>query len=204
MRPLHPALQRGFTLVELMVTVTVLAVIMALAMVWIYVIEGSKYVSTDNAQVDGDKISIVAPSSGYLVDWTGKQGTQLIENHVLGRIKNQAGFAQPQQPIMAPGAGTIPQRPLPGPASLGQFDGDDMRPVAPLSDVQRLEVLHERLATVIDPGVVKVDMVDGAVTLRGTVRDAATRKAVEGIAKGCLSDYYVRSEIDVSEGRTSR
>lgn len=104
----------------------------------------------------------------------------------------------------APSAGTIPQRPLPGPASLGQFDGDDMRPVAPLSDVQRLEVLHEHLATVIDPGVVKVDMVDGAVTLRGTVRDAATRKAVEGIAKGCLSDYYVRSEIDVSEGRTSR
>lgn len=108
-------------------------------------------------------------------------------------------------PSPAPtGAGAMPQRPLPGPASLGQFDGDDMRPVAPLSDVQRLEVLHERLATVIDPGVVKVDMVDGAVTLRGTVRDAATRKAVEGIAKGCLSDYYVRSEIDVSEGRTSR
>lgn len=90
-----------------LIVIGAIAAVMAIAMIWIYVVEGSKYVSTDNAQVDGDKITINAPSSGTLTDWTATQGTQLIKNHVLGRIKIQAGFAQPQQPIKAPGDGTI-------------------------------------------------------------------------------------------------
>jgi len=90
-----------------LIVIGVVAAVMVLAMIWIYVIEGRKYVSTDNAQVDGDKITVNAPSSGTLTDWTAKQGTQLIKNRVLGRIKIQAGFAQPQQPIKAPGDGTI-------------------------------------------------------------------------------------------------
>lgn len=90
-----------------LIVIGVIAAVMVVAMIWIYVVEGSKYVSTDNAQVDGDKITINAPSSGTLTDWTATQGTQLIKNRVLGRIKIQAGFAQPQQPIKAPGDGTI-------------------------------------------------------------------------------------------------
>ncbi|QET05117.1 hypothetical protein FOB72_24050 [Cupriavidus pauculus] len=109
---------------------------------------------------------------------------------------------------VAPGSDKLPpefaqsgQRPLPGPAALGQFDGDDMRPLEPLNDAQRLEVLHERLSMVVDPGIISIDMIDGAVTLRGTVRDAPTRKAVENIVMGCLTDHYVRSEIDVAATR---
>lgn len=83
------------------------ALVVAIAMIYIYVIEGRKYVTTDNAQIDGDKIAINAPSSGTLTDWTAKQGTPLIKDHVLGRIRIQAGFAQPQQPIKAPGDGTV-------------------------------------------------------------------------------------------------
>jgi len=101
----------------------------------------------------------------------------------------------------APEFANAGQRPLPGPAALGQFDGDDMRPVEPWNDAQRLEVLHERLSMVVDPGVIQIEMIDGAVTLRGTVRDAPTRKAVENIVMGCLTDHYVRSEIDVAATR---
>ncbi|CAG2153752.1 BON domain-containing protein [Cupriavidus plantarum] len=101
----------------------------------------------------------------------------------------------------APEFANAGQRPLPGPAALGQYDGDDMRALEPLNDAQRLEVLHERLSMVVDPGVISVEMIDGAVTLRGTVRDAPTRKAVENIVMGCLTDHYVRSEIDVSATR---
>jgi multidrug resistance efflux pump len=90
-----------------LIVIGVVAAVMVLGMVWVYVIEGRKYVSTDNAQVDGDKITVNAPSSGTLTDWTATQGTQLIKDRVLGRIKIQAGFAQPQQPIKAPGDGTI-------------------------------------------------------------------------------------------------
>ncbi len=90
---------------------------------------------------------------------------------------------------VAQGSGAPPaihteQRPLPGPASLGQFDGDDMRPVEPLSAGQRLEVLDERLAALVDPGTVKGEVGEGDVlVLRGTVRDEATRAGVEQVAR---------------------
>lgn len=100
-REMKPSTRRALMIIG------IIAAVIAAVMIYIYVIEGRKYVSTDNAQIDGDKISINAPSSGMLTDWTATQGTQLIENHVLGRIRIQAGFAQPQQPIKAPGDGTV-------------------------------------------------------------------------------------------------
>ena len=65
-------------------------------------IDTRNYVSTDNAQIDGDKISVNAPASGTLVDWTGTQGTLLHKDEVIGRIQIQGGFVRPEQPIRAP------------------------------------------------------------------------------------------------------
>src|ERR1044071_2042106 len=89
-----------------LIVIGIVAVLMALVLVYIYVIEGSKYVSTDNAQIDGDQISVNAPSSGTLTDWMATQGTHLHEDQLVGRIKILGGFVQPQQPIRAPGNGT--------------------------------------------------------------------------------------------------
>jgi multidrug resistance efflux pump len=100
-RELKPSTRRALQIIG------TIAAVIAVAMIYIYVVEGRKYVTTDNAQIDGDKIAINAPSSGTLTDWTATQGTQLIKNHVLGRIRIQAGFAQPQQAIKAPGDGTV-------------------------------------------------------------------------------------------------
>ena len=72
-----------------------------------YVIETRNYVSTDNAQIDGDKISVNAPASGTLVDWTGTQGTLLHKDQVIGRIQIQGGFVRPEQPIRAPADATV-------------------------------------------------------------------------------------------------
>ncbi len=80
---------------------------MTLGLVYNYVIEGRKYVTTENAQIDGDQISVNAPSSGTLTDWTATQGTELRRDRLVGRIKIQGGFVQPQQPIRAPGNGTV-------------------------------------------------------------------------------------------------
>lgn len=105
---------------------------------------------------------------------------------------------------VAPGAGApapivdTEPRPVPGPAALGQFDGDDMRAVSPLSARQRLEVLDERLATLVDPGTVKAEVdEDDALVLRGTVRDAATRDGVERAARETFPDCTLRSEVSV-------
>lgn len=72
-----------------------------------YVIDAREYISTDNAQVDGDKIVINAPTSGTLIDWRATQGNELSRDQVVGRIRINGGFVQPQQPIRAPADSTV-------------------------------------------------------------------------------------------------
>ncbi len=100
-RSLKPSTRRA------LIVIGIVALLMAIGLVYIYVIEGSKYVSTENAQIDGEQIAVNAPSSGTLTDWTATQGTELRKDRLVGRIKVQGGFVQPQQPIRAPGDGTV-------------------------------------------------------------------------------------------------
>lgn len=72
-----------------------------------YFLTVRNYVSTDNAQIDGDKISINAPTTGTLLDWTATQGADVHKGQSVGRIEIQDGFAAPQMPIKAPGDGTV-------------------------------------------------------------------------------------------------
>lgn len=90
-----------------LLVILIVAVLIASAIAASYFINSRNYVTTDNAQVDGDKISINAPNSGTLIDWSAKQGTVLQENDVVGRIKIQGGFVQPQQSIRAPANSTV-------------------------------------------------------------------------------------------------
>jgi multidrug resistance efflux pump len=90
-----------------------LIVILALALVagggfaTSYFLTARNYVSTDNAQVDGDKIMVNAPVSGTLVDWTATLGAALNKDQVVGRVKIMNGFNQPLMSIRAPGDGTV-------------------------------------------------------------------------------------------------
>jgi multidrug resistance efflux pump len=72
-----------------------------------YFIDAQNYVTTDNAQIDGDKISINAPTSGTVIDWRATQGAQLQQDHVVGRIRLQGAFVQPEMPVRAPADGTV-------------------------------------------------------------------------------------------------
>ncbi len=99
-----PAGRRGMkrsTRISLLV-ILIVAVLVGAAIGASYFINSRNYVSTDNAQIDGDKISINAPTSGTLIDWSATQGTELKKNDIVGRIKIQGGFVQPQQSIRAP------------------------------------------------------------------------------------------------------
>jgi len=84
-----------------------LAVLVGLAFLARYLIDTSNYTTTDNAQVDGNQISINAPTSGTLLDWRGQVGASLRENASVGRIEMQGGYVQPQMVIRAPGDGTV-------------------------------------------------------------------------------------------------
>jgi multidrug resistance efflux pump len=90
-----------------LIVIGIVASVMAITMVVVYVVEGRKYVTTENAQIDGDKISVNAPASGTLTNWTATQGSELTQDQVVGRIRIQGAFVQPQQAIRAPGNGTV-------------------------------------------------------------------------------------------------
>jgi len=84
-----------------------LAVLVGIAFLARYLIDTSNYTTTDNAQVDGNQISINAPTSGTLLDWRGQVGASLRENASVGRIEIQGGYVQPQMTIRAPADGTV-------------------------------------------------------------------------------------------------
>jgi multidrug resistance efflux pump len=92
--------------IALIVTI-VLVLLAALGLGGAYFMYSRQFVSTDNAQVDGDKVQIVAPVTGTVVDWRGAQGTQVKRDQVIGRIKQGSSGAQPQRIMRAPGNGTI-------------------------------------------------------------------------------------------------
>ena len=83
------------------------AVLVAVAFGVRYLVDTSNYVTTDNAQVDGNQISINAPASGTLLDWHGQVGQQLRQYGAVGRIEMQGGYVQPQMVVRAPAAGTV-------------------------------------------------------------------------------------------------
>jgi multidrug resistance efflux pump len=72
-----------------------------------YFLKARNYVTTDNAQIDGDKILVNAPTSGTLTGWAATQGAFLRKDEIVGRIQIRAGFAQPRMNIRAPADGTV-------------------------------------------------------------------------------------------------
>lgn len=87
--------------------IVVVALLAAAAFAANYFINSSKVVSTDNAQVDGTQIPIVAPTSGTLVGWRGTVGSVLRRDQVVGRVQQQGAYVAPQLPIRSPASGTI-------------------------------------------------------------------------------------------------
>jgi multidrug resistance efflux pump len=85
-----------------LIIILILALIAGLAFAASYFLNARNYVSTDNAQVDGQQIMINAPATGTLVDWRIFQGAVVHKDEVVGRIKIQDGFAQPLMSIRAP------------------------------------------------------------------------------------------------------
>jgi multidrug resistance efflux pump len=87
--------------------ILIVALVAAGAFATSYFLNARHFVSTDNAQIDGDKIAVNAPTSGTLVDWRVTEGSTLREDQVVGRIEMQGGFAQPLMSIRAPADGTV-------------------------------------------------------------------------------------------------
>lgn len=70
-------------------------------------IRAQRFVTTDNAQVDGDKIVINAPDSGRLVRWEVDEGSSIRRDQVLGEIQMPGAFVGAQRKIRAPERGNV-------------------------------------------------------------------------------------------------
>jgi multidrug resistance efflux pump len=98
-----------------LVGIGVVALLAAVGFTVSYLLDASRYVSTDNAQVDGTQIPVVSPASGTLVGWQGAPGLMMHRDQVVGRVRLQGAYVAPQLAIRAPAAGTI--------ANSGTTDG---------------------------------------------------------------------------------
>jgi multidrug resistance efflux pump len=107
-RPAPPAAQRLKRSTKIaLVVIAMVSVLEALAFAGTYFGYSRHYVSTDNAQVDGDRIPINAPVAGTVTDWLIDEGSVVRENQVVGRIQGVGSGAQPKRTVRAPRAGTI-------------------------------------------------------------------------------------------------
>lgn len=90
-----------------LVVILIVALVAAGGFATSYLLNARNFVSTDNAQIDGEQILVNAPTTGTLIDWRATEGTVLNEDQVVGRIKIQGGFVQPLMSIRAPADGTV-------------------------------------------------------------------------------------------------
>lgn len=90
-----------------LIVIGAIAVIAAIVLIVNWALNASRYVTTNNAQIDGTQIPITAPSSGILTDWTATMGTAVTKDQAVGRITVQTGYLQPQLVVRAPAAGVI-------------------------------------------------------------------------------------------------
>src|SRR5262249_16294965 len=90
-----------------LIVIFVLAIVTAGGFGASYWLNTRNYVSTDNAQIDGDKISINAPTSGSLVNGTANGGVAVRRDQIVGRIEIMNGFVRPRTPIRAPDDATV-------------------------------------------------------------------------------------------------
>lgn len=87
--------------------ITVVTLLEAAAFTGTYFLHSRNYVSTDNAQVDGDKVDINAPATGTLIDWSLSQGSSVERNQAVGRVEEPGSGARVKRTIRSPGKGTI-------------------------------------------------------------------------------------------------
>jgi len=89
------------------IVILTVSLLEAIAFAGTYLLVSRHYVTTDNAQVDGDQIKINAPVTGIVTDWSITGGSVVRENQIVGRVQSTGGGAQATRPVRAPGDGTV-------------------------------------------------------------------------------------------------
>lgn len=132
--------------------------------------QSSLYLETDNAQVSGQEISIVAPAAGKLVSWSGTIGTKFNSGDSVGQIEVQNGNTTQTISIPIPQNGTIVQNDAttdqyvaPGTPLAAAYDMNNLTVTANIDETKIQDV---KVGDIVD---VYVDAFPGT-TLNGSVK----------------------------------
>jgi multidrug resistance efflux pump len=75
-----------------------------------YYNQTANYLSTDNAQISGQQVTIAAPANGKLMDWKGNTGDQFSKDDTIGTIQTTGPDGKPAQVgVTIPTSGTVVQ-----------------------------------------------------------------------------------------------
>jgi EmrB/QacA subfamily drug resistance transporter len=146
-----------------------------------YLSYARNFVSTDNAQIDGDQIVVTAPATGTLMDWQGGVGATFQRGQVIGRVQIPNGFVKPQMSIRAPADGTVALSNAVDGAWVTQ--GSTLATAYNLADIYVTARVQETDINSVRPGQavdISVDAYPGA-KLTGHVQE------VEGASAGTFS-----------------
>jgi multidrug resistance efflux pump len=105
-----------------------------------YMKSAATYISTDNARVDGQSVTVAAPVAGQLSYWSGKVGQSYDSGQQIGTVRSDAGPTE----IILPASGTIVQQN----AVERSFVGPGT-PLARLYDLNNLWVMANVKETII-------------------------------------------------------
>jgi len=70
-----------------------------------YYLQSVNYITTSNAKIDGQAVTVSSPGAGTLSSWNGNVGDTFTAGQQLGAVQTQTGT----EPIRAPGSGTVVQ-----------------------------------------------------------------------------------------------
>ncbi len=71
--------------------------------------QSTLYLTTDNAQVSGQQVTIAAPATGKLVQWKGTTGSEFKSGDTVGTVEVQQNGKTFDVPVTMPTDGTIVQ-----------------------------------------------------------------------------------------------
>lgn len=92
----------------LMINIIVIIVIVGGGLAgYYYYNQSANYLTTDDASIQGQMITIAAPSAGKLVSWSGKVGDSYNQGDSVGMIAMQANGKAVQKEITMPAQATI-------------------------------------------------------------------------------------------------
>jgi multidrug resistance efflux pump len=105
-----------------------------------YYVQSVNYISTANARVDGQAVTLAAPAPGVLTQWNGKVGQVYTSGQTIGTIRTDTGSLT----VSAPSAGTIVQQNAVMNAAVGTGT-----PLAQMYDLNKLWVVANISETTI-------------------------------------------------------